>query len=112
VKGNSFRTLLIQLDIVERADRIPVAELEVLGELEALEAFEFAEVGAAGSLEAEAAALEEDGLFLGAGRTEGGPAPPMLAMTWFSSFRQRCMFQAGSRGGGGRGSRTRDGRRR
>ena len=70
-KGSSFRKPLIQLEIVERADRIFVAEVDILGELEALEALEFAEVGAVGAFEAEVIALEEGGLFLGVGVTEG-----------------------------------------
>ena len=74
----SFRKPLIQLEIVERADRILVAEVDVLGDLEALEALEFAQVGAVGAFEAEVVAPKEGGLLGGLGMGEGVDAADAL----------------------------------
>lgn len=65
----SFRNPLIILDVVERADGTLLAERVVLADFEALNALEFAEVGAVRTLEAEVVTLEECRLLLGVGIT-------------------------------------------
>jgi len=55
---------------VERTDGVFLSEMDILKELEALEAFQFAEVGAVGTFEAEVVALEEGDLFLRLGMAE------------------------------------------
>ena len=54
----SFRNPLIKLDIVERADQMLLAAVDVLEHLKTLDPFECAEVGAVGAFEAEVVALE------------------------------------------------------
>jgi hypothetical protein len=56
---------------VERADGVFLSEVHILEQLEALEAFQFAQVGAVRALEAEVVALEEGDLFLRVGMAEG-----------------------------------------
>jgi len=55
-----------------------LSEMDILEELEALETFEFAEVGTVGASEAKIVALEEGDLFLGFGMGEGLDAADSL----------------------------------
>jgi hypothetical protein len=71
----SFRIPLSPLDyfeVVKRTEgRRRVLEVDIGGQLEALEAFQFAQVGAIGAFEAGVVALVERGLLFGVGMVEG-----------------------------------------
>jgi len=71
--GISFRKLLIELEIVEFSDLVIVAGIDILDDLEALEAFHFAQIGAG---------------------WPRGSTPSTDSLSSFSSFWHRCMFQA------------------